>query len=126
VRTMIIGAGALILGACGAASAACSTRDFAGDWRLESSSGVVCAIRGLANGKIQKSYCAVGSDYVGKISGKLSISRTCIVKGTINQKFPGAKGSFKVSGRMNSAKTFVSGKSKGKLGTFSFRAYRYR
>lgn len=125
MRSTIIAA-ALLLGTGSAASAACSTRDFAGDWRLESSSGVVCAIRGLANGKIQKSYCVVGASYVGKIGGKLSISRTCIVKGTINQNFPGAKGSFKVSGRMNAARTFVSGKSTGKLGKFAFRAYKYR
>ena len=104
------------------AFAGCAQGNLAGSWTLRASTGTACAIVADRKGTISRSSCSY-KGYRGTLSGKLTLAKSCDVSGTLTLKYPGQTEKLSVRGRMDGAKSKISGSGSGPLtGRFTFTA----
>jgi len=113
---------ALFAATAAPAAAACVPSNLAGSWSLRASTGTACAILADRKGTISRSSCRY-KGYRGTLSGKLTLAKSCDVGGTLTLKYPGQTEKLSVRGRMDGAKSKISGSGSGPLtGRFTFTA----
>lgn len=83
-------AAVVAIAATGTAVAAekCSQKSFAGVWMISSTSPSLCLLELNSKGDITESRCYLGANFAtpnGSLTGKLSVSSSCKITGTVTE-----------------------------------------